>query len=254
MTKGKLANKTALITGGTSGIGLATAKRFLKEGAKVIITGRDDHHFQEACNELGDSVLALALDAGDIKQLPELVSKIKTVSNSLDILFLNAGILRTGDLTTLTETDFDAMFNLHVKGPLFSVQALSPMMPEGSSIICTTSNSCRVRVDATHIYAATKAALRQLVRSMAGELSSRGIRVNAISPGPIATNVSEGATASEEELQAIVDYTLSKVPMKRFADPDEMATVAVFLASSDASFITGAEIDADGGWAPGVSV
>ena len=249
---GKLTGKTALITGGTSGIGLATARLFLHEGGTVIITGRADKHFEAARAEFEQSVEIIASDAASVCEINQLAELVTNKFESIDILFLNAGMMLLGDLPSLTEEEFDQIFSLNVKGPLFTAQAFLPILSNNSSIIITTSNSTRVRVDALHIYRASKAAAAQLVLSLAGELIGRGIRVNAISPGPVTTNIAETIYLMPEHSQAEHDQTISKVPMGRFADPSELANAALFLASDDSSFMTGSAVDVDGGWTPGV--
>ena len=247
-----LKNKNVVITGGTSGIGLATATLFQSEGANLIVTGKADHHFESASSELGESVLVLESDAGNVDEIKQLKRRVEDHFATVDVLFLNAGFIIPSVIEQITEEDFDALFATHVKGPLFATQAFLPLLRQGSTVLITTSNSARVGVDGLHVYQSSKAASGQLVRSLAGELAERGIRVNGVSPGPVATNISENSELAEEANQALIDYTLAKVPMKRFADPAEVAKVVCFLASEGSTFMTGAEVAVDGGWAPGV--
>ena len=240
-------DKTALITGGTSGIGLATASLFAAEGASVIVTGLDDHHLPQARTMLGEQVTVVACDAGDVAKLSALVEQVRSRFDSLDILFLNAGFARYANLPSATEEDFDRAFAVHVKGPLFATKIFAPMMPDGGSIIITTSNTDRMGMTDSHIYSASKAAARQLVKTLAKELAPRNIRVNALCPGPVRTNIGETTGYTLEQMEAMVAYVISKVPLARFAEPHEMAKTVLYLAC-DATFTTGEEIVCDGGW------
>jgi NAD(P)-dependent dehydrogenase (short-subunit alcohol dehydrogenase family) len=245
---GRLAGKTALITGGTTGIGFATARRFLAEGARVAITGQDEARVARAGRALGAGVLALRSDAGVEAALEPLAQRIEAAFGTLDVLFLNAGIAPYGDLAAADADAFDRTFAVNVKGPLLAARRLVPIINRGGSIIFTTSMNSRIGMAKTHIYAASKAAAGSLVRTLAGELAPRGIRVNALSPGPVITEIGATTGMNEAEGLEVAATVLAKVPMHRFAEADELAAAALFLACADASFITGQEIVADGGW------
>jgi len=245
---GRLAGKTALITGGTTGIGFATAELFLREGASVAITGQDGHRIARAAETLGGSVLGIRCNAGRVQDLDALAAQIESAFGKLDVLFLNAGLAKYGSLAEISEADFDLIFNINVKGVVFTVQRLAPLMREGGSIIVTTSVNDSIGMDSTHLYAATKAAARQLVRTLAGELARSGVRVNALSPGPTITAMGPKTGFTDEQLHELAGWVVSQVPMRRFAAASELASAALFLASSDASFVTGQELVVDGGW------
>jgi len=244
----RLVGKTALITGGTSGIGFATATRFLAEGARVAVTGRDSERVTRASEALGAGAIAIRSDAGKIAELEPLVRRIEGSFGRLDILFLNAGFSPYCDLRSVTERFFDETFAVNTKAILFYAQRFAPLMNPGGSIIVTTSITNRMGMAQTHVYAAAKAAAGSLVRTLAGELASLGLRVNALSPGPVSTEAGSRTGLSDSELQAVKDWVISKVPMRRFASPEELAAAALFLASADSSFVTGQEVIVDGGW------
>ena len=244
----RLAGKTALITGGTTGIGFATAKRFLSEGARVAITGQHPGRMAHAREALGPEVLAFRSHCGRIPEIQSLARSIAEAFGSLDILFLNAGISPYGHLASATEAVFDEVFAVNTKAVLFHALHFAPVMNPGGSIIVTTSITNRIGMAQTHIYAASKAAAGSLVRTLAGELAARNLRVNALSPGPVATEAGTRTGLSPGELQAVKDTVTAKVPMHRFASADELAAAASFLASADSSFVTGQELIVDGGW------
>ncbi len=245
---GRLQGRRALITGGTTGIGFAAARRFIAEGARVIVTGQNAERVARAGRLLGPAAIAIRADAGRIADLAPLAERIEAEFGGLDILFLNAGIAPYGGLVAVTEAVFDRAFAVNVKGVLFAAQRLAPLMGKGGSIIVTTSINNRIGMANTHVYAASKAAAGSLVRTLAGELAGRGIRVNALSPGPVVTEIGGTTGLSREAGEAVGAAVIGKVAMHRFADADELAAAALFLASTDASFVTGQEIIADGGW------
>jgi NAD(P)-dependent dehydrogenase (short-subunit alcohol dehydrogenase family) len=244
----RLANKTALITGGTTGIGFATAVAFLREGAKVAITGQNDVRIAAAKKRLGKGVLAIKADAASLVDTFEVAAKLEREFGKLDILFLNAGIAKRASLPEVTEEKFDEMFGINVKGVLFPVKQMERLLPSGASIIVTTSINNQFGMDKTHLYSASKAASRSLVRTLANELSERHIRVNAISPGPTFTSIGEKLELSEEEVMSLMEKSLSKIPLNRIGTSDELAEAVLFLASESSSYITGQEIVVDGGW------
>ncbi len=240
--------KTALITGGTTGIGFATAKLFINEGARVIVTGRAAATIKSAQAELGDNAIVVRSDATSFSDMDALVAKVKETFGKLDVLFVNAGYGQWIPFEQVTEEVYDEMLNLNAKGPYFIVQKLVPLMPEGSSVVFTTSLANVKAVPALSAYGAAKAALRSMTRSLAGELSSRGIRVNAVNPGPIgATDILQKVGMPKEAADQIYIQMAESVPMKRLGQPEEIAKAVAYLAV-DATFTTGAEIPVDGGW------
>jgi NAD(P)-dependent dehydrogenase (short-subunit alcohol dehydrogenase family) len=243
----RLAGKTALITGGNSGIGLATARLFREHGAQLVITGRDQGGLEKAQQALGDQVLAIRSDAGDLGQIDALMGTIGQRFERLDTLVLNAGVALAAPVDLATEAQFDEMLSVNVKGTFFTIQKALPLLRPGASIIVITSIANQVGTPAMSIYGATKAALRSMVQTLGLELIGRGIRVNAISPGPIATPIFERFGLPESMVRDVKAQMASKSPMQRFGEPQEVAKVALFLASDDASYVVGDEIVVDGG-------
>ena len=244
----RLENKVALITGGSSGIGLATAKRFIHEGAKVVITGRNEDALNQAIQILGDNnAIAIASDSGDLNHHDALFSTIEKQYGKLDIVFANAGIILLSDFPGSTERDFDRQFNINVKGTFFTVQKALPLMSKGGSIILTSSVAHHKGLDGHNIYAATKAALRSFARSWTTDLKDRGLRVNCLSPGPIAPPIFSKMGVSEAERELFDMQVASRIPAGRFGLPEEVAAAALFLASDESSFISGIDLSVDGG-------
>ena len=245
----KLEGKVAVITGGSSGIGLATAKRFVSEGAFVFITGRRQAELDNAVSEIGSNVIAIQADSSNLADLDRVYETIRTTQGRIDIVVANAGILEHAPIAQVTEAHFDRVFSVNVKGLVFTVQKALPMMPDGSTIILMSSTVASKGLGRSGVYAATKAAIRSFARNWIVDLKDRKIRVNVISPGPIDTPGLSGAAPNPTALTAMMAGMAAQVPLGRVGTPDEIATTAVFLASDAASFINGADIQVDGGWA-----
>jgi NAD(P)-dependent dehydrogenase (short-subunit alcohol dehydrogenase family) len=247
---GKLEGKIALVTGGSSGIGLATAQSFVKEGAYVYITGRRQAELDKAVKTIGGTqVKAVRADASNLADLDKLFAQIKQEKGRVDVVFANAGIGSFAPLGAITEEHYDQIFNTNVKGLLFTVQKALPLIPDGGSVILNASVAGSKGLAAFSVYSATKAAVRSFARSWTVDLKERKIRVNVISPGPIETPILDGLAETAEGRQGIVDHLTAMVPLGRMGRPDEIGKTAVFLASDDASFIAGAELFVDGGTA-----
>ena len=246
---GKLEAKVALITGGNSGIGLATAKQFVNEGAYVFITGRREAELAAAKKQIGKNVTAIQGDVSNLDDLDRLFTQIKKEKGKIDIVFANAGVARYAPIGTITEDFFDSIFDINVKGVLFTVQKALPLLRDGGAIILNASIVASKGLSSNSVYSATKAAVRSFARTWTTDLKARRIRVNAISPGPIDTpGLSELLASSEtgEQRKKMISTT---VPLGRFGRPEEIAKAVVFLASDDASYITGIELFVDGGFA-----
>ncbi|MGV3550534.1 SDR family oxidoreductase [Rhizobium sp.] len=243
----RLTDKTALITGGTSGIGLETAKQFIAEGARVAITGTNPRTIEAARAELGDEVLIIRADAADVAAQKTVAAEIEKAFGKLDIVFVNAGVADLRPLENWDEAGFDRTFDINVKGPLFLIQALLPLLNNPSSIILNASVNAHVGMPTTTVYGASKAALLSLTKTLSGELIGRGIRVNAVSPGPISTPLYGKLGLSEEATKAMAAGVQAQVPAGRFGSASEIAKTVIFLASDEASYIVGADLQIDGG-------
>ncbi len=243
----KLEGKVAVITGGNSGIGLATAKEFALEGAKIVISGRDEKTLAQAKSEIGGDVLAIQTDVAQLSDIDKLYAAVKERFGKIDVLFVNAGIGIFKPLEAVTEEDFDLQMNVNLKGAYFTIQKAVPLLNDDASIILTTSIAAHVGMPNMSIYAASKAGVISLIRTISAELVGRGIRVNAISPGPIQTPIYDRLGMSPEQVEEFVANVKSQVPMGRFGEPEEIAKAALFLASADSSYILGTEIVIDGG-------
>jgi NAD(P)-dependent dehydrogenase (short-subunit alcohol dehydrogenase family) len=245
----KLEGKIALITGGNSGIGLATAKQFVNEGAYVFITGRRERELAAAVKEIGRNVTGVQGDVSNLGDLDRLFAQIEREKGKLDIVFANAGLAKYAPFGTITEEFYDSIFNINVKGLLFTVQKALPLLPDGASIILNASVLTSKGLPAYSVHSATKAAVRSFARTWTTDLKGRRIRVNAVSPGPIDTpgmNALAASTgAGEQRLRMLSDG----VPLGRLGTPDEVAKAVVFLASEDSSYITGTDLFVDGGFA-----
>lgn len=243
----KLSNKIALITGGNSGIGYATAELFLHEGAQVIITGRRSEAVADAVKRLGKGAKGVVSDAGnmgDIKKLPEDVKKLVP---AIDILFVNAGVGLFAPFSETSEDVFDNNLNINFKGVFFTIQHLLPLIPDGGSIILNATILVHSGLETASAYAASKGAVLSLGKTLAIELAGRNIRVNSISPGPISTPIYSKMGMSDDVLKEFAAGVQAKVPLKRFGESKDIAQAALFLASSDSSFMTGSELLIDGG-------
>ncbi len=243
----KLEGKVALVTGGNSGIGLATAKRFVDEGAYVFITGRRQAELDAAVKTIGKNVTGVQGDVSKMADLDRLFETVKKEKGHLDIVFANAGIGEFAPLGAITEEHFDKIFDANVKAVVFTVQKALPLLREGSSIILNASIAGSKGLPAFSVYNATKAALRSFARTWTSDLKGRNIRVNAVSPGPITTPGFSGLGKTDAENEANRQALIAITPMGRFGDPDEVAKAVSFLASDDSSFVTGAELFVDGG-------
>ena len=245
----KLEGKIAIITGGNSGIGLATAKRLVSEGAYVFITGRRQKEIDTAVSEIGKNVMGIQGDVSNLADLDRLYNTVKDQKGRLDILFANAGIAQFAPLGEISEEHFDSIFRINVKGLLFTVQKALPLFQNGGSIILNASIGSSKGFEETSVYSATKAAVRSFARTWTADLRHRKIRVNAISPGPIDTPIFSSLTQNEEQMDQFKNYIVNTVPMGRMGSPDEIAKVVSFLASNESSYITGIELFVDGGLA-----
>ena len=250
MVENKLEGKIAVITGGNSGIGLATAKRFVSEGAYVFITGRRQKELDVALSEIGKNVVGIQGDVSNLEDLDRLYNTVKDQKGHLDILFANAGIAQFAPLGDISEEHYDNIFRINVKGVLFTVQKALPLFHDGGgSIILNASIGSSKGVQESSVYSATKAAVRSFARTWTVDLRHRKIRVNAISPGPIDTPIFSNLLQNEEQSEQFKKNIVNTVPMGRMGSPDEVAKAVSFLASDDSSYITGIELFVDGGLA-----
>jgi NAD(P)-dependent dehydrogenase (short-subunit alcohol dehydrogenase family) len=245
----RLDGKVSLVTGGTSGIGLAAASALAKEGAHVYVTGRRERELATAVREIGRSATGVRGDVSNAQDLDRLFAQIRDEKGRLDVLFANAGVARYAALGNITEELYDSIFNVNVKGVLFTVQKALPLMPDGGSIILNASVVGSKGLSSNSVYSATKASIRSFARTWTTDLKHRGIRVNAISPGTIDTPGLSDLLASAEAGEQRRKMVASAIPLGRFGRPDEVARAVVFLASDESSYITGSEIFVDGGFA-----
>jgi NAD(P)-dependent dehydrogenase (short-subunit alcohol dehydrogenase family) len=246
---GKLEGKVALVTGGNRGIGLATARQFVNEGAHVFITGRREPELAAAAKEIGRNITAFRGDVSNLDDLDRLFAQIKRQKGRLDIVFANAGFAKYAPLGAITEELYDSIFDVNVKGLLFSVQKALPLLPDGASIILNASIVASKGLGANSVYSATKAAVRSFARTWTTDLKARRIRVNAVSPGSTDTPGLNELLASADVGQERLKMIATSVPLGRLGTPDEVARAVVFLACDDSSYITGTELFVDGGFA-----
>jgi NAD(P)-dependent dehydrogenase (short-subunit alcohol dehydrogenase family) len=242
----RLTGKVAVVTGGNSGIGLATAKRFSEEGAKVVITGRDQKTLDAAVKTIGGDVVALRSDVSKLADLDKLYKTVSEKFGKIDVLFANAGIAKFAPVTESNEALFDETFDVNVKGVYFAIQKALPLN-DGASIIINSSVVNETGAAGASVYAATKAAVRSLARTLTTELVDRNIRVNVVSPGPIQTPIFGRTGLSKEQIDGFTRDIVAKVPMKRLGKPEEVADAVLFLATPESSYITGVDINVDGG-------
>jgi NAD(P)-dependent dehydrogenase (short-subunit alcohol dehydrogenase family) len=245
----KLEGKIALVTGGNSGIGLATAKQFVNEGAYVFITGRRAPELAAAVKEIGRNITGVQGDVSNLADLDRLFAQIEREKGRLDIVFANAGIAKYAPFDTITEEHYDLIFNINVKGLLFTVQKALPLLSDGASVILNASIVASKGFAANSVYSATKAAVRSFARTWTTDLKERRIRVNAVSPGATDTPGLSELLASAETGQERLKMISNGVPLGRLGTPDEIAKAVVFLASDDSSYVTGTELFVDGGFA-----
>jgi NAD(P)-dependent dehydrogenase (short-subunit alcohol dehydrogenase family) len=251
----RLDGKIAVITGGNSGIGFATAQQFVQEGAYVFITGRRQSELDKAAKQIGKNVTDVQGDVSNLAELDRLYETVKQQKGRIDVLFANAGIVEFAPLRSITESHFDKIISVNLKGLLFTVQKALPLFREGGSIILTASEAGSIAdarkggSEGMSVYGASKAAVRSFARSWTLELKNRKIRVNTVSPGPIATPMlsSAGTGLSEEQIEQFKKNVLNSIPLGRVGNPDEIAKAVAFLASDDSSYITGIELFVDGG-------
>jgi NAD(P)-dependent dehydrogenase (short-subunit alcohol dehydrogenase family) len=243
----KLAGKIALVTGGNSGIGFATAKLFSQEGAKVIIVGRDRTTLDEAASAIGSDIWAIQSDLANMTEIERLYLAIAQRFGKIDVLFANAGIGRFTSLEETTEAIYDEVFSINLKGLYFTIQKAIAHLNDNAAIILNTSFIGKLGYPETSVVSASKAAVRSLARTLAAELIDRGIRVNAVSPGAIATPFHSRTGLPPETVEANARKFMAEIPMKRFGTPEEIAQAVLFLSTSDSAYILGAEIAVDGG-------
>jgi len=240
-------NKVAVVTGGNSGIGLATARAFVREGAKVAITGRSDATLKAAQKELGPDVLAIKADFSRVSEIATAMDRIKERFGRIDALFVNAGIGKFVPVEEVTEAFFDETMATNLKGAFFTVQKAIPMLSRGSAVVLNASVNAHLGMPGSTVYGATKAAVVNLAKTLSADLLARGVRVNVVSPGPVATPILDRMGFPEEQTRHIRDQITARVPLKRFGQPDEIAAAVLYLSSSESSFVVGTELVVDGG-------
>src|SRR5579862_434450 len=243
----RLEGKVAVVTGGNSGIGLATAKRLQEEGARVAISGRSKKTLDQAVKTIGNGVLAVQSDVASLPDIDKLYAEVSRKLGKIDVLFVNAGVAKFAPLAETSEGALDEQYDINIKGDYFTIQKALPFLNDGASIILNTSVADSTGTIGASAYSGTKAALRSLARTAAAELVGRGIRVNTVAPGPIETPIFGRTGLPQEAVDEFAKGVKERVPMKRFGQPEEVASAVAFLASQDASYITGVEINVDGG-------
>jgi NAD(P)-dependent dehydrogenase (short-subunit alcohol dehydrogenase family) len=245
MSSPKLEGKIAVVTGGTSGIGLATAKEFVAQGAKVIITGRKKEELDKTAAEI--NAVGIVADQGKLTDIDNLVTAVKALHGTIDVLFINAGIVAFSSIADATEEHFDKMMNINFKGSYFTLSKFIPLLSNGGVVTLLSSINATTGQSNCSVYSASKAALNSLVKVAASELSPKGIRINAVCPGPIATNLLGAVGLDNATVEKFASATLNKIPLRRFGKAEEVAKLVTFLSGDDAAFITGSEYVIDGG-------
>jgi NAD(P)-dependent dehydrogenase (short-subunit alcohol dehydrogenase family) len=240
-------DKFALITGGTNGMGYAVAQQFIDEGGNVIITGRSKETVDKAVKQLGEKAFGLVSDAGNINDLLNLQTNVRKHTDTIDVVFANAGYGKFMPVENVDENTFDELFNVLVKGPFFTVQQILPLMKSGGSVIFNTSVATEISMPNFSIYSAAKSAVQSFIKTFATELTERRIRVNGVSPGHIKTNIFNNTGMDKEQIEIAVQNIIPTIPFKRQGEPSEIANTVLFLASDEASYIHGAEIKVDAG-------
>lgn len=243
----KFNDKFALITGGTKGMGFATAQKFIRHGGKVIITGRSEESVENALKQLCSNASGIVSHAGNMHDLMNLRAEIEKITGHIDLLFANAGYGKFASIENVDENHFDELFTMLVKGSFFTVQQVLPLMKKGSSVIFNTSFVTEIGMPNFSVYSAAKSAVQSFIKTFATELADKGIRVNGISPGHIKTNIFENTGLNPEQIDEAVKNIISSIPFKRQGEPEEIADAVLFLASEEASYIHGAELRIDAG-------
>lgn len=244
----KFKEKFALITGGTNGMGFATAQEFISKGGNVIITGRSSETVNRAVEKLGTNVFGIVSNAGNMQDLLHLQQQVKNYTDNIDLLFVNAGYGKFAPLEFVDESHFDELFNTLVKGTFFTVQQILPLMKNGSAIVLNTSVVTEMGIENLSVYSAAKSAVQSFIKTFAAELTGKGIRVNGISPGYIKTNGFNNTGLSPEQIEHAIQNIIPSIPFKRFGESSEIANAVLFLASQEASYIHGAELKVDAGF------
>jgi NAD(P)-dependent dehydrogenase (short-subunit alcohol dehydrogenase family) len=244
---GRFTDKVTVVTGGNSGIGLATAKAFMREGARVAITGRSDRTLKVAQTELGPDALVIKADVSRVPEIAAAMDEINRKFGRIDALFANAGIGRFVPLEEVTEEFFDQTMATNLKGVFFTVQKALPLFTRGAAVVLNASINAHMGMPNSSVYGASKAAVVNLAKTLSADLLPRGVRVNAVSPGPVATPIFDRMGQSEEQTRQTKDWIAGQIPLKRFADPDEIAAAVLYLASSESAFVVGSELVIDGG-------
>jgi NAD(P)-dependent dehydrogenase (short-subunit alcohol dehydrogenase family) len=240
-------DKVAVVTGGNSGIGLATAKAFVREGAKVAIIGRSDATLNSARKELGSDALAIKADMARVAEIAGAMDRIREKFGRIDALFVNAGVARFVPFEEVSEEFFDETVATNLKGAFFTVQKAIPLLSRGAAVVLNASINAHMGMASTSVYGATKAAVVNMAKTLSADLLPRGVRVNAVSPGPIATPIFNRLGLPEEQVKGAKEWIASQVPLKRFGHPDEIASAVLFLASGESAFVVGSELVVDGG-------
>ncbi len=246
---GKLTGKTALITGGTTGIGYATAKLFLEEGARVAIVGQDESRVSEAAKSLGAEVVAIKADVSSISDMSNVANKLKSEFGTLDVLFANAGIAKPMPFSDVNDENIDSQLDVNFKGVIYSIKSVIPLLKNPSSVVMTSTTMIEKGVAGMSVYAATKAAVRSLARTLSAEYAEKGIRFNTISPGLVETPIYGKLGLPEQAVSEWAEQLLAKVPASRFGQPEEIAKAVLFMASDDSNYMLGEDILFDGGMA-----